>query len=426
MNQTEKLRYKYEWSTINWKSVEMTVFKLQKRIYRASQCGNIPMVRRLQRLLLASRSSKLLSVRKVTQDNTGNKTPGVDGKIILKDEQRMELVNKLNLTDTVMPIRRVWIDKPGKKEKRPLGIPTIRDRVNQALVKLALEPEWEARFEPNSYGFRPGRSTHDAIEAIFSAIHLKQAYVLDADITGCFNNIDHKALIIKINTSPKLSRIIQAWIRAGIMEHGIVSPNLAGTQQGGIISPLLANIALHGLEYDTKESLTEDLVRFTKTKTRFADRKLSQKRISIIRYADDFVVIHEVKDIVMKARTYITEWLRKIGLVLNETKTRLCHTYRSLNDNRPGFKFLGFEIRQYKSPSSRQGFKTLIKPHSDSVKTHEYKLKQISKKLVGESQETLIRNLNPIIRGWSNYNRYSVARKVFEVADDNLFWTLWA
>ena len=237
MNQTETFRYKWEGSSIRWKTVEKTVFKLQKRIYRAAQQGNTPLVRKLQRLLLHSTHAKLLAIRKVTQDNRGKRTAGVDGKKALSNRARQQLLANLKLDTSTMPIRRVWIDKVGTSEKRPLGIPTIRDRVKQAWVKMALEPEWEARFEPNSYGFRPGRCCQDAIEAIFCAIHGKQAYVLDADIAGCFNTINHRALLDKLQTNPKLRRIIKAWLKAGIMEEGIIKANEQGTPQGGIIAP---------------------------------------------------------------------------------------------------------------------------------------------------------------------------------------------
>lgn len=181
----------YGWNTIPWKKIQRNVFKLQKRIYRASSRGDVRTVRKLQRLLMKSRSAKLLAVRRVTQDNQGKKTAGVDGVKSLTPKQRLALANTLNIGRKAKPVRRVWIPKAGSDEMRPLGIPTIHDRALQALVKLALEPEWEARFEPNSYGFRPGRSCHDAIEAIFTAIGHKAKYVLDADIEKCFDQIDH-------------------------------------------------------------------------------------------------------------------------------------------------------------------------------------------------------------------------------------------
>jgi RNA-directed DNA polymerase len=176
------LKTTVEWNQVNWRKLERKVYKLQKRIFRASQRGDVKAVRRLQKTLMKSWSARALSVRRVTQDNTGKKTAGVDGEKSLSPAARLKLINNLKLGSRVSPTRRVWIPKPGTEEKRPLGIPTMIDRALQALVKLALEPEWEARFEPNSYGFRPGRSCQDAIEAIFSAIRLKPKFVLDADI----------------------------------------------------------------------------------------------------------------------------------------------------------------------------------------------------------------------------------------------------
>ena len=194
MNTVEPM---YEWSDIPWRKLERNVYKLQKRIYKASRRGDVKLVRRLQKLLIKSRAARLLAVRRVTQDNQGRKTAGVDGVKSLTPKQRLILVNKLTLGSKVAPTRRVWIPKPGKEEKRPLGIPTMYDRALQGLVKLVLEPEWEARFEPNSYGFRPGRSCHDAIEAIFNAIRYKPKFVLDADISQCFDKINHKKLLEK-------------------------------------------------------------------------------------------------------------------------------------------------------------------------------------------------------------------------------------
>lgn len=198
----------YKWNEIPWQKLERNVFKLQKRIYKASRRGDVKTVRRLQKLLTKSWAAKCLSVRRVTQDNQGKKTAGVDGVKSLTPKQRLTLVNQLKLSTKAAPTRRVWIPKPGKEEKRPLGIPTMYDRALQALVKLALEPEWEARFEPNSYGFRPGRSSHDAIQAIYIAIRQKHKYVLDADIAKCFDKINHEQLLKKLNTYPTLRRQI--------------------------------------------------------------------------------------------------------------------------------------------------------------------------------------------------------------------------
>ena len=238
----------YEWKTLPWRKLERRVFKLQKRIYQASQRGDVKTVRRLQRLLIKSWSAKCLAVRRVTQDNRGKRTAGVDGVKLVPQKQRLALVQRLRLTSQAQPTRRIWIPKPGKQTQRPLGIPTIEDRALQTVVKQALEPEWEAKFEASSHGFRPGRSSHDAIQAIFNAICQNPKYVLDADIAQCFNRINQAALLTKLNTSPTIRRQIRAWLKAGVMEQGQWFPTNEGTPQGGCISPLLANIALHGME----------------------------------------------------------------------------------------------------------------------------------------------------------------------------------
>ena len=239
MEITSKLKWN-TWEEINWKTVEFQVFKLQKRIYRASLQGDKKLVRKLQHMMVSSYYVKLLAIRKVTQENKGKKTAGIDGIKSLKPAERMELNKNLKLDGKSQPTRRVWIPKPGKKERRPLGIPTILERVKQCLLTLALEPEWEAVFEPNSYGFRPGRSCHDAISAIFSNINKKPKYVLDADISKCFDCINHETLIKKLNTFPKASRQIKAWLKSGVIdfskwaERKGYNSTEKGTPQGGI------------------------------------------------------------------------------------------------------------------------------------------------------------------------------------------------
>jgi RNA-directed DNA polymerase len=178
----------YGWTAIPWKQLQRTVFKRQTRIYRAQRRGNVQAVRKLQRLLVTSRSARLLAVCRVTQENRGKRTAGVDGVKSLTPPARLQLARALALPTKARPARRVWIPKPGTDEQRPLGIPTMRDRAAQALLLSALEPEWEAGFEPNSYGFRPGRSAHDAIEAVFVAVCHQAKYVLDADIAKCFDH----------------------------------------------------------------------------------------------------------------------------------------------------------------------------------------------------------------------------------------------
>ena len=236
----------YEWNTLPWRAIERSVFKLQKRIYQASQNNDSVLVHQLQRLLISSWSAKCLAVRRVTQDNQGKKTAGIDGMKSVSPQQRMSLVQILRVDLKTRPVRRVWIPKPNAPaEKRGLGIPTLFNRAAQMLLKLALEPEWEAKFEPNSYGFRPGRSCHDAIDAIYISINQKPKYVLDADIEKCFDRISHTALLAKLQTFPFLRRVIKGWLKAGVIENGAWFPTEEGTPQGGVCSPLLANIAFY-------------------------------------------------------------------------------------------------------------------------------------------------------------------------------------
>lgn len=411
----------YEWSDINWRKLERSVFKLQKRIFQASNRGDAKLVRRLQKLLISSWAARALSVRRVTQDNQGKKTAGVDGLKSLTPKQRIALISELTLSTKVKPTRRVWIPKPGTEEKRPLGIPTMQDRALQSLVKLGLEPEWEAQFEPNSFGFRPGRSCHDAIGAIFNAIRYKAKYVLDADISKCFDRINHNVLLLKLNTYPSLRRQIRAWLKAGVMDGNKLFPTNEGTPQGGVISPLLANVALHGIEELIMGLAPKfDMKRPDNTQLGVRDKI---KSISLVRYADDFVVLHEDYEVIKLCKTELEKWLSGIGLELKPSKTRLAHTLNKLDDAEPGFNFLGFNIRQfpagkytsgYKSKCGLLGFKTIITPNKESQKRHYRKVAEVINKSRGSNQATLIKKLNPIIRGWCNYYSTVVSQKVFE------------
>jgi len=408
MSKTLKLQT-VEWKALPWRKLEVRVFKLQKRIFKAKERGDVKAVRKLQKTLMRSWSGKCLAVRKVSQDNQGKKTAGIDGVKSLSPHARLVLVTQLKVTGKSKPTRRVWIDKPGKVEKRPLGIPTMYDRALQALIKLALEPEWEAKFEPNSYGFRPGRSAHDAIEAIFKNVSQKAKYVLDADISQCFDRIDHKALLQKLNTFPTLRKQIKAWLKSGVMDSGVFSDTKEGTPQGGVISPLLANIALHGFE---------EFITGYKTKGSGSGRKGNQIRgthAQVVRYADDFVILHESEEFVIFLRQKADEWLKVMGLELKPSKTRICHTSE-------GFNFLGFNVRQYKVGAYRAaknghgeilGFNTLIKPTKEAVKRHLDKIGQIIDKHHNAPQEALISRLNPVITGWCNYYSSVVSKDTF-------------
>jgi RNA-directed DNA polymerase len=374
---------------------------------------------------MMSWSAKVLAVRRVTQDNQGKKTAGVDGVKSLTPKQRLQLVSQLRLTSKAKPVRRVWIDKPGKTEKRPLGIPTMNDRATQALVKAALEPEWEAKFEPNSYGFRPGRSCHDAIEAIFGAIKQKPKYVLDADIARCFDCINHDALLIKLNTTPTIRRQIKAWLKAGVIDWSangtrdkkkVFSQTHKGTPQGGVLSPLLANIALHGLENRLLQYV--ETIDMKNNYGRQQSKKSKRMTLAVIRYADDFVILHKDKSVVQRCQQITADWLKGIGLELKPEKTRLSHTLIEEEGN-IGFNFLGFNIRQFQvgEYSSKQGFKTIITPDKENLKVHTKIIGDLIDRHKGSSREALIATLNPVVRGWSNYYKTVCSKELFQLAD---------
>ena len=411
----------YEWNTLPWRTIERSVFKLQKRIYQASQQHDNVLVHKLQRLLMSSWSAKCLAVRRVTQDNQGKKTAGIDGMKSLSPKLRMSLVQRLRVDLKTRPVRRVWIPKPNAPtEKRGLGIPTMFNRAAQMLLKLALEPEWEAKFEPNSYGFRPGRSCQDAIDAIYISINQKSKYVLDADIEKCFDRINHSALLAKLQTFPFLRRVIKGWLEAGVIENGVWFPTKEGTPQGGVCSPLLANIALHGLE----QAITS------------AFPALLQKerwKPTVIRYADDLVVLHADKAAIEQIQQLVSTWLAEMGLALKPSKTCITHTLLPC-ENHLGFDFLGFHIQQFpvgkthsgKRHDGRQlGFKTIISPSEAAMKRHQVALKELIKTHRALPQQVLIKHLNAHIRGWSNYYSSVCAKRCFTRMDTSLFQQLW-
>ncbi|MGK7881655.1 MAG: group II intron reverse transcriptase/maturase [Crocosphaera sp.] len=426
-----------EWDTINWAKVQRKVFKLQKRIFQAVKSGDKVKAKKLQKLLLKSHYAKLLAIRKVTQDNQGKKTAGIDGKKALCPNQRLQLVNELRLQGyKAKALRRVWIPKPGRNEKRGLGIPTMKDRAMQALVKSALEPYWEAQFEGTSYGFRPGRSAHDAIARIYQAVNKTARYVLDADIAKCFDKINHDYLLSKVDCPHSIKRIIKQWLECGVMDNGIFEETDSGTPQGGVISPLLANVALHGMIDNTENH-------FPRTK-RGEDGSVNQGyKPKIIRYADDFVVLHEDYDVILQCKELIVQWLKKVGLELKPEKTSIRHTLKSIKQDgktvKPGFDFLGFNIRSYPvgkhhsgktggkvnnvSLSRIIGFKTLIKPSKNKIQAHHEAIKEIIKSHRTAPQEALISRLNPIIRGWCNYYRTVASKEIFS-SEDSIVWRM--
>jgi RNA-directed DNA polymerase len=405
IEQTDE-RFISGWATIIWRAVEKNVRRLQERIYRATERQAWRQVRNLQKLLARSISNKLLAIRLVTQQNQGRKTPGVDGVVYDTPEKRWAFSQeKLSLKGyRPTAVKRVYIPK-GEGKQRPLGIPTIKDRVMQAIVKAALEPEWEAKFEANSYGFRPGRRAMDAIEQLHSTLNKPGGsdWILDADLKGCFDNIAHEPLLAHI---PVFTTTIRRWLKAGVVELGHYTETDSGTPQGGIISPLLANIALDGMERlfggETQQGQP----------VRPSNKRGWKKGISLIRYADDFVVTAPSKQVIeQEVLPRLNHFLSQRGLSLNQTKTRIVH-------RQEGFNFLGFTIRRF-------GRKLLVKPQKEKVRAHLCHLKHILMTNRQATLEQIVQKLNPVIWGWANYYRHVVAKETLAYVEYHLWHLMW-
>jgi RNA-directed DNA polymerase len=385
------------WSDIDWAATEAAVRRLQDRIYRAAAAGNGKQVKNLQKLLVRSVSAKRLAVRRVTQQNAGRNTPGVDGVVCRTPESRTRLTADLSLKDyRPQPVRRVYIPKSDGRA-RPLGIPTIRDRALQMLVKMALEPEWETRFETNSYGFRPGRCTMDAIVALHATLAPTRAseWVLDGDISGCFDNIGHEPLLARL---PVFTTTIRRWLKAGTIELGAWKPTPAGTPQGGPLSPLLANVALDGMErlFGAEDAQGRQI--------RASGRRGLEHGISLIRYADDLVVTAPTREILV---TYVipklTAFLGERGLKLSEAKTQIKHIDE-------GIDFLGFTVRRYKGV-------VLTRPQKAKLVRHVRAIGDYLRQHRQATPSQVIGDLTPLIRGWANYYRHGASKHAFHWAD---------
>jgi len=393
-----------DWDAIDWRTAEDDVRRLRQRIFTASQAGDLKRVRNLQKLMLRSRANTLVSVRRVTERNAGRKTAGVDGKVVLLPAAKAELVDWVQHNTEpwqARPVKRVYIPKRGSTGKRrPLGIPVIVDRCLQARVVNALEPEWEARFEPRSYGFRPGRGCHDAIDAIFHVArgaNPRRRWALDADLAAAFDRIDHDYLLGQLGTFPARG-LIAGWLKAGVIENGRFAPTEEGTPQGGVASPLLLNVALHGMEQAAG-------VRYQQTGIH-AGITAPDSPV-LIRYADDLVALCHTRHEAEQVRARLAGWLTPRGLTFNEDKTRIV----TLDD---GFDFLGVTVR-------RQSGKLLIKPSKAALRRIRERLRTEMHALRGANAAAVLYRLNPIIRGWAAYYRTVVSSKAFAMLDRYLW-----
>jgi len=386
------------WDNINWKSAETNVKRLQMRIVKALKENRHNKVKCLQWLLTHSHYAKILAIKRVTE-NQGKKTPGVDKELWTTPQMKYKAISRLTRRGyTPQPLKRTYIPKSNGK-LRPLGIPTMMDRAMQALYKQALEPIAESTADPNSYGFRTGRCTHDAIQQCFLALARKQSHtwILEGDIKGCFDNISHEWFL---NNIPMDRDVLRKWLKCGYIEMGTLFPTEEGCPQGSIISPTLANMALDGLERLLCETFK---------------KKRPKIKVNFIRYADDFIVTGASKEILQNEVLPLIEAIMKErGLQLSKDKTSITH----IND---GFDFLGQNIRKYNG-------KFLIKPSKKNIKAYLDKIRSTIKSNKTSTQEQLIMKLNPIIKGWSEHHKHVVSSQVFGQTDEEIFRCLrrWA
>ncbi len=392
-----------EWYAIDWRAINRNVRRLQVRIVQATKASRWGRVRALQRLLTHSYSGKVLAVRRVTENN-GKKTPGVDQEIWDTPEKKTQAVHALKRRGyQSQPLRRVYIPKSDGKTMRPLGIPTMKDRAQQALYLLALAPVVETTADKNSYGFRQQRSCADAMEQCFKALRSANTqWILEGDIKSCFDKISHDWLLAHV---PIDRVILQKWLKSGYMEKHVLHETTDGAPQGGIISPALANCALDGLERLLREKYPAG--------KRLKSLGGEKPCVNLVRYADDFVITSKSKGLLEgEIKPLVEQFLQERGLELSPKKTVITHVEH-------GFDFLGQNVRRY--PNG----KLLIKPSKKNVKTFLDGIRRTIKAAHGVSAADLIDQLNPKIRGWANYHRHVVSKRTFGRVDHSLFSSLW-
>jgi len=392
-----------EWYGIDWPTIQCNVRRLQARIAQATKEGRWGKVQALQRLLTHSYSGKVLAVRRVTENN-GRKTPGVDQEIWDTPEKKTQAVHELKCRGyQPQPLRRVYIPKSDGKTMRPLGIPTMTDRAQQAIHLLALDPVVETTADKNSYGFRQQRSCADAIEQCFNALKAATTQlILEGDIKNCFDAISHDWLIAHV---PMDRATLQKWLKAGYMDKCVFHETAEGTPQGGIISPALANCALDGLERILQGKYPNG------TRLKSLGGKLPS--VNFIRYADDFIITSKSQELLEgEIKPLVEQFLQERGLELSPTKTVITNVEQ-------GFDFLGQNVRRY--PCG----KLLIKPSKKNVKTFLKGVRQTIRAAWSSPAADLINQLNPKIRGWANYHRHIVSSRTFSHVDHEIFSSLW-